>query len=69
MAYLTITQYVNNVSAHQKAGWWDGKIQYKGKAYTHTEFDEAFPVVSEKLISEREFLKGANNDKTKMPKI
>lgn len=67
--YLTIIQYVNNVAAHQQAGWANGKIQYKGKAYTYKEFDAAFPVVSERLISERDFLKGANSDKSKMPKI
>jgi hypothetical protein len=67
---LTIIEFVNNRVAHQNAGYWNGKIQYKGKGYTYDEFSKAFPINAEKLISESDLInskyKGLNPDKTKV---
>lgn len=68
MTLLTISQYVSNVAAHQQAGYWSGKIQYKGCSYSYSEFDSTYPVKDVKIVSQHELdkFKGFNPDTTKI---
>lgn len=68
MRVTTITNYLNNLYAHQQAGWHNGKIRYKGLSYTYAEFNNKFPLNAEKVVPTKslEKYKGDNPDGTKV---